>query len=269
MIERHALLLLAIMLIGSGHCEMTAIPASQDLYVSIGPDGGEVYNRTEVLLCEINVTEINGSKVSSYPGDPLIQFDISGVNISDNEIGILVLNARTISQSSEPALVALFSIDSQWDEKSDYRRLLLNIPTSDILNKNDLAGISSNTDGDEIFAFDVSKKLRAAKAKGDRISFLLQAVSNSSYEVDFSSRESGQGPYLIVMPYPKSKGDLTQGLNQTATNIADVSSIQKNQSANISVGQAIFGENINQSIVIQDATKSTPLSTIQPPPIKI
>jgi len=71
------------------------------------------------------------------------------------------------------------------------------------------------------------------------------------------------------MPYPKSKGDLTQGLNQTATNIADVSSIQKNQSANISVGQAIFGENINQSTVIQDATKSTPLSTIQPPPIKI
>lgn len=253
-----ALLLLAIMLIGSGHCEMTAIAASQDVYVSIGPDGGDVYNKTEVLRCEINVTEINGSKVSSYPGDPLIQFDISGINISDNDIGILVLNARTISQSREPALVALFSIDSQWDEESDYRRLLLNIPTSDILRKNDLTGISSNTDGDGIFAFDVSKKLRAAKEKGDRISFLLQAVSNSSYEVDFLSRESGQGPYLIVMPYPNSKGGLTQALNQTTADI-DVSSLQMNESANISIDQgpaAMFGKAINQSTAMQDATKS-------------
>jgi hypothetical protein len=69
------------------------------------------------------------------------------------------------------------------------------------------------------------------------------------------------------MPYPKSKGDLTQGLNQTTADIV-VSGIQKSQSANISVDQAIFGEDINQSTVIQGATKSTPLVTIQPPSLK-
>jgi hypothetical protein len=62
--------------------------------------------------------------------------------------------------------------------------------------------MSSNTDGDRIFAFDVSKKLMDAQKKGNKISFLLEAISNSSSEIDFLSRESGQGPYLMIMPYP-------------------------------------------------------------------
>jgi len=62
--------------------------------------------------------------------------------------------------------------------------------------------MSSNTDGDKIFAFDVSKKLIDAEKKGNKISFLLEAISNSSSEIDFLSRESGQGPYLMICPTP-------------------------------------------------------------------
>ena len=40
------------------------------------------------------------------------------------------------------------------------------------------------------------------EAKGDKVSFLLEVISNSSSEIDFLSRESGQGPCLVIMPYP-------------------------------------------------------------------
>jgi hypothetical protein len=69
--------------------------------------------------------------------------------------------------------------------------------------------VSSNTDGDSIFAFDVPKKLMDAKAKGDKISFLLEAVSNSSSEISFLPRESKEGPCLVIMPYPGSSPDVT------------------------------------------------------------
>ena len=100
-------------------------------------------------------------------------------------------------------MVALMTIGSDWNEESDLTTILLNIlPAWNIIKKNDLTQMSSNTDGDRIFAFDVSKKLAEAYGKGDKISFLLEAISNSSSEIDFFSRESGQGPYLMIMPYP-------------------------------------------------------------------
>ena len=99
----------------------------------------------------------------------------------------------------------MLTIGSDWNEESDITTFLVNIlPAWSIIKKNDLTQMSSNTDGDRIFAFDVSKKLMDAKGKGkgDKISFLLEAISNSSSEIDFFSRESGQGPYLMIMPYP-------------------------------------------------------------------
>ena len=44
-----------------------------------------------------------------------------------------------------------------------------------------------------IFAFDVSQKLRDARAKGDKISFLLEAISNSSSEISFLSTRERPG----------------------------------------------------------------------------
>jgi hypothetical protein len=196
--------LLAMMLVGTSLCETTRIPASQDVYIGLGTENGLVVNQTDVLRCEVNVTDVNGTKLSSYPGVPMIQFNISGLNITDNDIGILVLKASSIEkQNDDSALLALLSIGSEWNEESDYTAFLINIlPAWNIIKKNDLTLMSINTDGDGIFAFDVSEKLKEAKAKGDSISFLLEAISNSSYEADFFSRESGQGPYLMVMPYP-------------------------------------------------------------------
>jgi hypothetical protein len=198
------LLLLAMMLVGTSLCETTRIPASQDVYIGLGTDDGLVVNQTDVLRCEVNVTDVNGTKLSSYPGVPMMQFNISGLNITDNDIGILVLKASSIEkQNDDSALFALLSIGSEWNEESDYTAFLINIlPAWNIIKKSDLTLMSINTDGDGILAFDVSEKLKEAKAKGDSISFLLEAISNSSYKADFFSRESSQGPYLMVMPYP-------------------------------------------------------------------
>ncbi|MCX6675186.1 MAG: hypothetical protein NTW84_02065 [Methanothrix sp.] len=198
------LLLLAMMLVGTSLCETTRIPASQDVYIGLGTENGLVVNQTDVLRCEVNVTDVNGTKLSSYPGVPMIQFNISSLNITDDDIGILVLKASSIEkQNDDSALFALLSIGSEWNEESDYTAFLINIlPAWNIIKKNDLTLMSINTDGDGTLAFDVSEKLKQAKAKGDSISFLLEAISNSSYKADFLSREGGQGPYLMVMPYP-------------------------------------------------------------------
>lgn len=197
------LLMLAIVFAGSAQCMATNIPASQNVYISLGTGNEMVYNQTGVLLCGINVTEANNTSVSNYPGVPVIQFDISSLNITDNDVAILVLKAAAVRQPDPSAMVALLTIGSEWNEESDMTTFLVNIlPAWSIIKKNDLTQISSNTDGDKIFAFDVSKKLMDAKKKGNKISFLLEAISNSSSEIDFLSRESGQGPYLMIMPYP-------------------------------------------------------------------
>ncbi len=210
--------LLAFMLHGCALCEMSSIPASQDVYVSLGTGNEQVFNQTETLRCEVNVTDQSGIKTSSYPGAPMIQFNISGLNIANNDIAILVLKAASIEkEGNESAMVTLLPIGSEWNEDSEYTVLLVNIlPIWDIVKKNDISQTSSDADDDQMFAFDVSKKLKDAKAKGDRISFLMMAISNSSYKVDFMSRESSQGPYLMIIPYPEeSKGNLTMTLNQT------------------------------------------------------
>ncbi len=213
------IMFLALMLVGSALSATTEIPASQDVYISLGTSDEKVFNQTDRLLCEVNVTDINGTKMSSYPGVPMMQFDISGLNITDDDIGILVLKAESMEKKGDDAaLVELLTISSEWNEESDYTTLLVNIlPAWNIIKKNDLSLMSPNTDGDLIFAFDVSKKLLEAKASSDRISFLLQVASNDSYKFDFLSRETGQGPYLLVMPYPgESKSDLASMLNESS-----------------------------------------------------
>jgi hypothetical protein len=204
------LLLLAALLAGSAPGEgdtkgdMTIIPASQDVYISMGENKVSVFNQTETLLCALNVADGNKTEATSYPGAPVIQFNISGLNITDNDVAVLVLRAASMQTQGDPVMVALMSIGSDWDESSDYTTFLVNIlPAWNIIEKNDAAAMSSNTDGDSIFAFDVSQKLRNSGEEGDKISFLLEAISNSSAEISFLPRESGQGPCLMIMPYPE------------------------------------------------------------------
>jgi len=211
--------MLCIMLAGQAMGEMTSIPASSDVYISLGTGDERIFNATDTLVCAVNVTDVNGTRLSAYPGVPMISFDISDLNLTGDDVAILVLKAASIQEpANDSALVALLCVGSEWDEGSDYTTLLLNIlPAWNIVKRNDLTQMGVNTDGDGVFAFDVSDRLVEAAESGDRISFLLEAISNSSYEVDLLSRESGQGPYLIIMPYPKSEEYIAQESNRTVS----------------------------------------------------
>jgi len=228
------LLLLAAILAGNALCnaqgDVTTITASEDVYISMGENRVSVHNQTETLLCAVDVTDGNETERISYPGAPVIQFDISGLNLTDNDVAVLVLKAASMQKQKDPVMVALMSIGSDWDESSDYTTFLVNIlPAWNIIKKNDATAMSSNTDGDRIFAFDVSQKLRDARAEGDKISFLLEAISNSSAEISFLPRESGQGPCLVIMPYPASTPDVTMLPNLTLN-----SSLQPDQTTVLS-----------------------------------
>ena len=212
------LLLLAAVLAGQAQGNLTVIPATEDVYINMGENNLSVFNQSDFLLCSIDVvdanqTGVNQSREFSYPGAPAIQFDIADLNLSQDDMAVLLLKAESIRKGSDPVMATLLTIASDWDESSDYTTFLINLlPAWNILKENDATAYSSNTDGDSVFAFDVSKKLQDARAKGDRISFLLQAYSNSSAEIAFSSRESGRGPCLLIMPYPQSDENATMDM---------------------------------------------------------
>jgi hypothetical protein len=190
-------------LLSNAVSDLTYIPASQDVYIGMGVNNVTVFNQTDVLVCAVNVSQGNGTEQVNYPGCPVIQFNISGYNISDDDAVVMLLKAQSILKGSDPVMVALMSISSDWNEGSDFTTFLVNIlPAWNIIKGKDATAMSSSTDGDSVFAFDVSKKIKDAKAKGNNISFLLEAISNSSAEISFGSRESEMGPYLVIMPYP-------------------------------------------------------------------
>ena len=212
------LLLLAAVLAGQAQGNLTVIPASEDVYINMGENSLSVFNQSNFLLCSIDVlennqTEDNLTREVSYPGAPVIQFAISDLNLSQDDMAVLLLKAESIRKGSDPVMVTLATIGSDWDENSDYTTFLVNLlPAWNIVKNNDATAYSSNTDGDSVFAFDVSKKLQDARTKGDRISFLLQAYSNSSAEIAFFSRESGRGPCLVIMPYPQADENATMDM---------------------------------------------------------
>ena len=225
------LLLLAAVLAGQAQGNLTVIPASEDVYINMGENSLSVFNQSDFLLCGIDVaeknqTEDNLTREISYPGVPAIQFDISDLNLSQDDMAVLLLKAESIRKGSDPVMVTLATIGSDWDESSDYTTFLINLlPAWNIVKNNDATAYSSNTDGDAVFAFDVSKKLQDARAEGDLISFLLQAFSNSSAEIAFFSRESDRGPCLVIMPYPRTKSNaaLDMACMEEMASIADMS----------------------------------------------
>jgi hypothetical protein len=203
------------LLLGSGTCEVTKIYASQDVY--FGLQSERIYGNETILRCEVNATQLNNTSVV-YPGEfvSMVQFNISGLNISQDDIGILVLKAESVKGDEKGGMVAAVPVASEWDESSEFLELALNLlPLWKSLKENELAGqIGTDSDGDRIFAYDISGRLK--ETKEDRISFFLEAVSNGSYRADFKSRESGEGPYIMVIPYPSVlRVNLTQNLNMT------------------------------------------------------
>jgi hypothetical protein len=232
---------LIFLLLGSGACEVTKIYTSQDVYFSL--ESEKVFSHDTLLRCEVNVTG-EGAQNVTYPGVPMVQFNISGLKIGEDDIGILVLKAESMKKDDDSGMVAAVPVDSDWDENSDFLELALNLlPLWKSMKKDELAGqIGIDSDDDKIFAYDVSGKLREAN-KGS-ISFFLEAVSNSSYRVDFKSRESGEGPYLMVIPYPSVlRIDLTK--NQTLNlgqNLTSNQTLTLNQTLNRSTNQTMENE---------------------------
>jgi hypothetical protein len=240
-------MLLAAVIAVCGQCQATEIPASQDVYVSLGTGNETVYNQSDTLLCATNVPDANNTTLNSYPGVPLIQFNLSGIDIADDDIAILVLKAASVRQMDRSGIVALVTIGSDWDEQSDITTFLVNIlPARNLIVKNDLTLMSTNSDGDDIYAFDVSQKLMQAKERGDKVSFLLEAIGNSTTEIDFLSKESGQGPYLMIMPYPGQpiSGNADQAIPAGQADQADPEGIsgQMNQTDQILPPDSVSAE---------------------------
>jgi hypothetical protein len=251
------LVALIFLLLGSGTCEVAKIYASQDVYFSLQSE--KVFSNDTLLRCEVNVTDENNNSVV-YPGEfvLMVQFNISGLKIGEDDIGILVLKAESVKGDDNSGMVAVLPVDSDWDENSEFLELAINLlPLWKSIKKNELYG-QTDSDDDKIYAYDVSGELK--EAKEDRISYYLWAVSNSSYRVDFKSRESGEGPYLMVIPYPSVlKINLTQ--NQTM-NLSQ--KLTLNQSQNLTLNQSIKQvlENASNESGMENKTASAPEVTV-------
>jgi len=210
---------------------VTKIYASQDVCFSLQSE--KVSRNDTILRCEVNVTGV-GSQNVTYPGVPMVQFNISGLKTDEDDIGVLVLKAEPVKKTDAGGMVAVVPVGSDWDESSEFLELALNLlPLWKSIKSDELAGqIGIDSDDDKIFAYDVSGRLK--ETKEDRISFFLEAVSNSSYGVDFKSRESGEGPYLMVIRYPSVlKIDLTknQSLNLTLNQSLNQSTVHVSENA--------------------------------------
>lgn len=181
-------------------CPMTVIPASEDLYANL--ERGMVYN-DDHLVCEYSMGgEI---KEDEFPKVVMVQFDISDLEMEEDDVGVLVLKAESKETFGEGATgVVLMPITSEWSENSSVSALELNLLAAILMmasgDELDFGQFGMNFGGDEVFAFDVSDQLKAAE--GGRVSFLLMAMGDNDCKISFKSRETGEGPSLLIVPYP-------------------------------------------------------------------
>ena len=192
------ILLVLLILVGvtsTGFGDTTKIPASKAIYIDMKTL--QVQNNTSILKCEVQTGEKESNLTAS-----IIQFNISSLNISETDIGILVLKVANVTKSSNATnLVVLMPMGSNWDENSGYLSFIANMePILSLIQKKDISQMEVGTNDGQMF--DVSKILKEAKTKGDKVSFLLMAFSDKNYSVEFESTNGDAKPCLLVMPYP-------------------------------------------------------------------
>ncbi len=180
---------------------MKVLPAIEDLYVNLTEEG-LVFN-DDRLICEYLMGDAH--REEEFPGMVMVQFDVSDLEIREDEVAVLLLKAESIEKAEGVmAGVAMVPITSEWSESSSPTTLALNLLSAIFIISNaddlDFSQIGVNFGDDDVLAFDVSEHLKAAE--GGRISFLLVAVSDADYRVSFKSRETGEGPSLLIGPYP-------------------------------------------------------------------
>jgi len=179
---------------------MTVVLAVEDVYADMEKE--KVYN-DDHLVCEYLMDDLYGD--DEFPGMVMVQFDISDLKMSDDDVGVLVLKAESMEKGGDEMVgIFLMPVTSEWSEDSSATALALNMLSTIFMMSNDddfdFGQLGMNFGGDEVFAFDVSAHLKAAE--DGRISFLLMAVGDTDYRVSFNSRETGEGPSLLIGPYP-------------------------------------------------------------------
>ena len=181
-------------------CSMTVLPAVEDVYMDISED--MVYN-DDHLVCEY--LKGYGYEKDEIPGIAMVQFNITDLDLQEDDVAVLVLKGESMEKVGDGGVaVALMPITSEWSENSSVTTLALNMLSIVAMMSDgddlDISQMGANFGSDEIFAFDVSEHLKAAEE--DRISFLLMAIGDTDYRVSFKSRETGEGPALLIIPYP-------------------------------------------------------------------
>ncbi|MBN1323972.1 MAG: hypothetical protein JW986_08275 [Methanotrichaceae archaeon] len=202
-----AFLLVACIALAEG--QLKAIPASDDLYLDLGT--GTVCN-TVVLRCELVNKTITAL--------PVMQFNLSGENLSEDGIAILALKSVLVERrGGEQTGMASLTSTHSWSENatpSELEEVFHPIMTSlreGFGSMEDVEALHLDRRNEEgVFAFDVTRAIHNATA--ERISFVLVPINEADYRVAFRSRETGSGPSLLLIePFgPTDDGLLPEGV---------------------------------------------------------
>lgn len=179
---------------------MTVLPAVADVYVNLTEE--MVYNEAQLVSQYLMGDQPGGE---DFPGVVMVQFDLSGLSVGDDDVAVLVLKAESVEKvGDEMAGIFIAPVTSEWSESSSVTALALNMLALIFMISSgediDFRQVGMNFGGDRIYAFDVSEHVKGAE--GGKISFLLMAVGDTDYKVVFKSRETGEGPSLLIGPYP-------------------------------------------------------------------
>lgn len=181
-------------------CSGAVYLAAEDVYVDLMEE--MVYN-DDHLVCEY--LKGRGYEAEEFPAMAIIQFNISELVVEEDDVAVLVLKAEAIDKvGDENSGLILVPITSEWTEGSSFPALALNLLSMiSILEDSseiDLRRIGMSFGQDRIVVFDVKELLKAAE--GERLSFAVMAVADVDYRVSFRSRETGEGPAILIVPYP-------------------------------------------------------------------
>lgn len=228
-------MLVMLAISGTGLCDMAKIPACADLYVNLKSLG--TYN-SEALRCDTgmgNVTNVTAVQFN-ISGLNLLDSDIvlltlratsmraagdtkntpnyEAYNTSNNSATNTPTNVYSNASSNaaengskDLAGLAAVPISSTWSEFSGTNGLMMSLlPSIEVLLSHgiDLSQVGISLSDEGARSFDVTRDVRESRARGeDRISFLLGSFSSGEYRSEFQSRETGQGPYILIISYPK------------------------------------------------------------------
>jgi|GEM_PF-3096604 len=198
--------------------QVVPLPAVGDLYVDLASD--QTYD-SDALECRLS-TENDSISVA------LVKFDLSTLSLSQDQVAILAL--KTVpdgERAAGPAWVGLIPLRANWTEESNSSEMSqVLIPAKEAIMKGEMVEneLLRQDGGESIFTFDVTASLQ--KAAGSSMTFLLFPASQSSYLISFQSRETGEGPVLMLITFPGEIDDEPHEYISEAENQINMSEIR-------------------------------------------